>query len=100
MTVNIGGLIDRHRRYYENQEKPKFDRARRYYRGDFWGTRMDDTGDDTATLSFRCAKNITYAIADSAISSLLGPNPQVAAEPRNPSSEELKPQVSSCEVWE
>lgn len=98
--MKLSNLIDRHKRYYKNQEKRRFDRARRYYRGDFWSAKLQGTNEDASTSkTYLYAKNITYAIADSAVSSLLGPNPQAAAVPRNPSSEELAPQVDGLMTY-
>ena len=34
----LSALIERHKQYYEQYEKEAFDKARRYYRGDFWST--------------------------------------------------------------
>jgi hypothetical protein len=41
-----------------------------------------------------CSKNLVYAIADTAVSALLGPNPQVAATPRNPLGEDAASSVN------
>ena len=85
-------LIDRHLEFYKSQEKEIFDKARRYYRGDFWSQRSTDL--DTNTNLHLCSKNLIYAIADTAVSALLGPNPQVAANPRNGRSQEQAPSVT------
>ena len=92
--MNLSQLIDRHRRYYEKVEKKNFDKARRYYRGDFYASRSDAGLSDGTVPSFLCSKNMIYAIADTAVSALLGPNPKVAANPRNRESQEVIPLVN------
>jgi len=92
--MNLANLIDRHRRYYERVEKKNFDKARRYYRGEFYTSRNDVNLADGAIPSFLCSKNMIYAIADTAVSALLGPNPQVAANPRNKESQAAVPLVN------
>lgn len=87
----LSTLIDRHKRYYDQYERKAFDKARRYYRGEFWTTSQLDVNTNRTML---CSKNLIYAIADTAISALLGPNPQVAANPRNPRSQEAVPAVN------
>ena len=83
----LSTLIERHKSFYENNEKKQFDKARRFYRGDFYTSKaMDVERNNNLHL---CSKNLIYAIADTAVSALLGPNPQVAAMPRN---ERLLPQ--------
>ncbi len=81
----LSTLIDRHKRYYERREKENFDKARRFYRGDFWAKR--DNNANKLNRSLLCSKNLIYAISDTAISALLGPNPMVAANPRNKASQ-------------
>tara|TARA_R100000152_G_C6775999_1_gene204816 strand:- start:275 stop:1990 length:1716 start_codon:yes stop_codon:yes gene_type:complete len=88
----LSSLIDRHKKFYERNEKETFDKARRYYRGDFWVNRSADT-EQVSNLNL-CSKNLIYAIADTAISALLGPNPQVAAQPRSPRSQEAVPAIN------
>tara|TARA_R110001583_G_scaffold74639_1_gene206571 strand:+ start:2843 stop:4561 length:1719 start_codon:yes stop_codon:yes gene_type:complete len=80
----LSKLIDQHVRFYRQNEKKNFDKARRFYRGDFYSTA--DSGSGTAG-NFLCSKNLIYAIADTAVSALLGPNPAVAAVARNPNSQ-------------
>ena len=91
----LSSLIDRHKRYYDQYEREAFDKARRYYRGEFWNTsQLDASTNRTLLRTMLCSKNLIYAIADTAISALLGPNPQVAATPRNPRSQEAAPAVN------
>jgi hypothetical protein len=92
--MNLATLIDRHRRFYERTEKKNFDKARRYYRGEFYTSRNDVNLSDGAIPSFLCSKNMIYAIADTAVSALLGPNPKVAANPRNRQSQDAIPLVN------
>jgi hypothetical protein len=93
MAPKLSNLIDRHRRYYESYEKKSFDKARRYYRGDFW-YRSEDLLTTDSARNMLCSKNLIYAITDTAISALLGPNPKVAANPRNPESQAAVPAVN------
>lgn len=93
MAPKLSSLIDRHRRYYESHEKKSFDKARRYYRGDFWYQSETILTSESAQ-NMLCSKNLIYAITDTAISALLGPNPKVAANPRNPRSQRAVPAVN------
>ena len=88
----LSKLIDRHKRFYEKHEKENFDKARRYYRGDFWVNKGGEI--DKSSNLHLCSKNLIYAIADTAVSALLGPNPQVAAQPRNRRSQEAIPAIN------
>tara|TARA_R100000808_G_scaffold7379_1_gene21768 strand:+ start:1550 stop:3259 length:1710 start_codon:yes stop_codon:yes gene_type:complete len=88
----LSTLIERHKSFYEDNEKKQFDKARRFYRGDFYTSKaMDVERNNNLHL---CSKNLIYAIADTAVSALLGPNPQVAAMPRNERSSEATPSVT------
>ncbi len=83
MPPKLSSLIDRHERYYKRYEKPNFDKARRFYRGEFYSIKKADNAHVDRLLL--CSKNLIYAIADTAVSSLLGPNPPgglCSAEPR------------------
>jgi|TARA_R110002020_G_scaffold4088_6_gene17998 hypothetical protein len=93
MATKLSKLIDRHLNYYKRSEKRDFDKARRFYRGKFF----TNTDSDLAGMnqqSYLCSKNIIYAIADTAISSLLGPNPSVGAVARTPRSQDAAPSVT------
>jgi hypothetical protein len=92
MTTKLTTLIDRHKRFYEQNEKTLFDKARMYYQGNFF--RRQGANSDKEANMFLCSKNLIYAIADTAVSALLGPNPQVSAQPRNPISQEAAPAVN------
>jgi hypothetical protein len=90
--LTLGDSLKYHIRFYENEEKKKFDQARRLYRGDAWkGT---DAPKGTVFRSMLASKNMIYAIADTAVSSLLGPNPKVTCRPRNQEAEHAKPAVN------
>jgi hypothetical protein len=73
-------LVDSHREEYERTEKRLFDKARRYYQGKFWGAVLEDGGavDSGIGSSMLASKNMVYAITDTALSAMLGSNPQVA----------------------
>jgi hypothetical protein len=91
-VVSLDKLIDRHLQHYNRHEKQAFDKARKFYRGEFYN--FENSNLDRTTQSYLCSKNLIYAIADTAVSALLGPNPQVAAMARTPTSEEAAPAVS------
>ena len=93
MPPKLSTLIDRHENYYKSVEKPVFDKARRFYRGDFFSSTDSDLGSSKMD-SYLCSKNMIYAIADTAVSALLGPNPSVAAIARTPISQESAPSVT------
>jgi hypothetical protein len=90
--TKLSVLIDRHKKFYEENEKTVFDKARRYYRGEFFSNRASEL--QKATNLNLCSKNLIYAIADTAISALLGPNPQVSANPRNRPSQDATPAIN------
>ena len=61
----LSQLIDKHLQFYQKNEKKSFDRARRFYRGDFFANKGDsDVGD--VSNSLLSSKNLVYAIADTA----------------------------------
>jgi hypothetical protein len=93
MASKLSKLIDRHLDYYKRSEKVQFDKARRYYRGDFFTSSDSDLGGSRMD-SYLCSKNMIYAIADTAVSALLGPNPSVAAVARTPQSEDSATSVT------
>ena len=93
MASKLSKLIDRHLNYYKRAEKKDFDKARRFYRGNFFtGTDSDIQG--LSGSSYLCSKNMIYAIADTAVSALLGPNPSVGAVARTPVSQDAAPAVT------
>ena len=98
--AKLKDLIEQHLTYYKDYEKNDFDRARSYYRGDFWET-YEKQGAilDARMSSMYAQKNLIYAITDTAISSLLGPNPQVAAMPQTPDSQDLAGATNGLMEW-
>ena len=93
MSSKLSKLIDRHLDFYRRAEKTQFDKSRRFYRGDFFSSTDSDLGSSKMD-SYLCSKNMIYAIADTAVSALLGPNPSVAAIARTPMSQESAPSVT------
>lgn len=93
MSSKLSKLIDRHLDFYRRAEKTQFDKSRRFYRGDFFSSTDSDLGSSKMD-SYLCSKNMIYAIADTAVSALLGPNPSVAAIARTPISQESAPSVT------
>tara|TARA_R110000824_G_scaffold76290_3_gene193347 strand:- start:108 stop:1901 length:1794 start_codon:yes stop_codon:yes gene_type:complete len=93
MSSKLSKLIDRHLNYYKRAEKKDFDKARRFYRGNFFTGSDSDMGGLSGS-SYLCSKNIIYAIADTAVSALLGPNPSVGAVARTPVSQDVAPAVT------
>ena len=93
MSSQLSKLIDRHLDFYKRSEKTQFDKARRFYRGEFF-TNSDSDLNTSKMNSYLCSKNFIYAIADTAVSALLGPNPTVAAVARTPRSQESASSVT------
>ena len=93
MSSKLSKLIDRHLDFYKRSEKTQFDKARRFYRGDFFSSTDSDLGSSRMD-SYLCSKNMIYAIADTAVSALLGPNPTVAAIARTPKSQSSSTSVT------
>ena len=88
----IEHLIDAHRNYYESHEKDAFDRARALYRGmHFNSQNVEDR--------FLCSENMVFSVAESAISSMLGPNPRVAARAATQEAETVAPSVTAFMDW-
>ena len=84
-------LIDFHVNRYKETEKEDFDRARAYHRRDFWskeGNPMSRKSD--GSVDMLAQKNLIFAISETAVSQLLGPNPQIAAIPQNVPAQEAK----------
>ena len=98
--AKLKDLIQQHLTYYKDYEKNDFDRARSFYRGDFYET-FEKSGAlmDARMSSMFAQKNMIYAVTDTAISSLLGPNSQVAAMPPTPDSQEMAGAVNGLMEW-
>lgn len=84
-------LWSAHRKFYESFEKPEFDRARAGYKGRF--------GDRKAVGGVYATKNLIYAVADSAVASLVGSNPTVAPMPRNAQAMRTMMQAQGLMDW-
>lgn len=98
--AKLQDLVEHHLDYYRNNEKNNFDRARAYYRGDFWDESVSKSADlDHRLAKMYAQKNLVFAISDTATSSLLGPNPRVAAMPRHPESVEFAGAATSLLAW-
>jgi hypothetical protein len=84
--------IERHVARYKDKggEKEYFDKVRRVYRGEFWSSK---SGPSEAQL-MKMSTNLVFAITDTALSTLVPPNPQVSAIPRNRADED---RVASAE---
>ncbi len=98
----IGDLIQAHIQFFTTNEKELFERARAYYDGDFFGSsskRIRSYKGDMTTHPLQASKNYIFAIADSAMSAMLGPNPQVAAVPRNARAHEIADAISALANW-
>ncbi len=93
MSSQLSKLIDRHLDFYKRSEKTQFDKARRFYRGDFFSSSDSDLHSSRMD-SYLCSKNMIYAIADTAVSALLGPNPNVAAVAKTPKSQDASSSVT------
>lgn len=99
-TTRLAERIEHHRRYFEQYEKRDFDLARRFYRGEFWSLREGATSEvDKLARNLLCSKNLVYAIADSAVAGLLGPNPRVGVIPRNPAADRYAGAIGSFMDW-
>ena len=100
MAARLRKLIEHHIRLFEKHEKKSFDRARRYYRGDFWSVQGDTYGDAERWASgSTCDKNLVYVIADTSLTSLLGPNPRVATTARNEASQHASQSINGLMDW-
>jgi len=66
-------------------EKAAVERARAYLRGDFLGKMWREERSENAAKFFT-AKNLIYAITDSAVTGLIGDNPKIAVQGENPDS--------------
>jgi len=89
-----------HKARFEKNEKLIIFRSRQYYRGEFHGFRNNEfLHNDKYWSSEYCTKNIIYAVTDSAISSLLGPNPQVSSTARNPKAEQVSGAINAYMEW-
>lgn len=81
--MKLSDLITKHKAYFDQNEKSKFDRARRYYRGAFYHNEWDlpEYGSDADRM--RTQHNMIFAMTETAIVNLLGSSPQVGFMPAN-----------------
>lgn len=94
--MKLSDRIDMHLKRFESEEQGEFATARRFYQGKFWDTEVEILANRRMYNAARlCSKNIIFPIADSAISSLLGPNMKVGAVGRNAESELRAPEATS-----
>lgn len=101
--MRLQELITMHLTYFREHELDRIRLAREYYRGVFWkgdDTTSNKTLDRKARLAKNLlAKNIIFPVAESAVSALLGPNPQVDAIGLNEVSETRSPEISSLNAY-
>lgn len=78
-------MVDNHVAKYRGTdgEKAWFDEILRVYRGEFW---TGQAGKDEPELA-KTSTNLVFAIVDTSLSTLIAPNPQVSAIPRNRSDQ-------------
>lgn len=101
--MRLKELIDMHLKYFRENELDRIRLAREYYRGVFW--KADDRNvhkavdRKTRLAQNLLSKNIIFPVAESAVSALLGPNPQVSAIGLNEESEERAPEISSLNAY-
>lgn len=76
--------IDRHIAVFENGDKKINDDLLRMYQGKFW---TEETGASESDL-LKTSVNLTFAITETALSTLVPPNPQVTALARSPMVED------------
>lgn len=101
--MRLQELITMHLTYFREHELDRIRLAREYYRGVFW---KEDVHAGNKTLNRQArlaknllAKNIIFPVAESAVSALLGPNPQVDAIGLNEASEARAPEISSLNAY-
>ena len=92
MPRDMKNLIEAHKNYYESHEKQAFDKARALYRGKHFNT-------STVENRYLCSENMVFSIAESAISSMLGPNPRVSAKATTKKSEDMAPSITAFLDW-
>lgn len=98
MGNNLQTLIDAHLNHFNATEKKDFERARRYYAGDFLYD-INGANHSPTALDLFASKNIIYAITDTALSSLLGTSPRVAPVGRDAISRSLERPVGAYLDW-
>lgn len=79
--VTIRQRIDVHRRFFEQEEKAKFEKSRLYYQGDFLALRTKANAKNTSDpkIVYHTTKNLIFPLVDTALSAIVGSNPSVSA---------------------
>lgn len=75
--------IEKHVRVFEAGDKLIFDKLLRYYQGKFYTAETGQSESDLLTTSV----NLVFAIVETALSSLIPPNPAITAIARSPANE-------------
>ena len=76
--------IEKHVRLFEVGDKLIFDKLLRYYQGKFYTAETGQSESDLLTTSV----NLVFAIVETALSSLIPPNPAITAIARSPAHED------------
>jgi hypothetical protein len=76
--------IEKHVRLFEVGDKLIFDKLLRYYQGKFYTAETGQSESDLLTTSV----NLVFAIVETALSSLIPPNPAITAIARSPANED------------
>tara|TARA_R110000751_G_scaffold74682_4_gene150824 strand:- start:13074 stop:14705 length:1632 start_codon:yes stop_codon:yes gene_type:complete len=77
MDVPYWALIEEHKRYYTDKLKPLWDTGLQYMNGNFYGVESYKE-----RSVFKASFNLIFPMVETAVSSLLPPNPQASATPR------------------
>ena len=83
---------ERHVATYERGDKAMMDQLLRYYQGKFY---TSETGQSESDLE-RTSVGLTFAIVETALTSLVSPNPAITAVARNRAEEE---RIRACEAF-
>lgn len=96
----LGALIREHIQFFRAHEQPIIEKSRDYYRGDFTSQRSLANGlDSAADEGWFTSKNIVFAIADTATTSLVPSNPRANARALNSASGPLAPLATGLMAW-
>lgn len=98
MAPKISTIYENHKRFYEQHEKSKHDRAWEYYNGLFYSKDVRDrrySDDADVGSNSLSSKNLIYAIVDTALALLIGNSLGVAMNPRNQFAEEKRAAVEA-----
>jgi len=92
--MKLSQLVEGHLQHYNTYERQKFDKARRYYRGDFYNT-VGASERDAEYARMLTAHNLIFAVAETAIVNMVGNNPEVGFVPRSRDGHERADVASS-----